>query len=43
MSKKNIDVTKAYSGTEALQMLRKADFDVVVLDLKIQEAVQSGR
>jgi len=37
MSKKNIDVPKAYSGTEALQVLRKADFDVVVLDLKMED------
>jgi len=36
MSKRNIDVTKAYSGTDALQALRKADFDVVVLDLKME-------
>ena len=37
MSKRNIDVTEAYSGTEALQALRKADFDVVVLDLKMED------
>ncbi|MBL6972582.1 MAG: response regulator [Desulfobacterales bacterium] len=37
MSKRQIDVTKAYSGTEALQALRKADFDVVVLDLKMED------
>ncbi|MBC8430957.1 MAG: response regulator [Desulfobacterales bacterium] len=37
MSKRNIDVTKAYSGTEALQTLRKADFDVAVLDLKMED------
>ena len=37
MSKRNIDVTKAYSGTEALQALRKADFDVAVLDLKMED------
>ena len=36
MSKRSIDVTKAYSGTDALQALRKADFDVVVLDLKME-------
>jgi len=36
MSKRNIEVTKAYSGTDALQALRKADFDVVVLDLKME-------
>ena len=37
MSKRNIDVTQANSGTEALQALRKADFDVVVLDLKMED------
>ena len=37
MSKRNIDVTKAYSGTDALQALRKADFDVAVLDLKMED------
>lgn len=37
MSKRSIDVTKAYSGTDALQALRKADFDVVVLDLKMED------
>ena len=37
MSKRNIDVTKTYSGTEALQALRKADFDIAVLDLKMED------
>lgn len=37
MSKRNIEVTKAYSGTDALQALRKADFDVAVLDLKMED------
>jgi DNA-binding NtrC family response regulator len=37
MSKRGIDVTKAYSGSEALTALRKADFDVVVLDLKMED------
>ena len=37
MSKRNIDVTKAYSGTEALQALRKDHFDVTVLDLKMED------
>jgi len=37
MSKRDIDVTKAYSGTEALQVLRKVDFDVAVLDLKMED------
>ena len=37
MSKRNIEVTKAYSGKEALQALRMADFDAVVLDLKMED------
>jgi DNA-binding response OmpR family regulator len=41
MSKRDIDVTKAYSGTEALQAIRKADFDVAVLDLT-EEAAKNG-
>jgi DNA-binding response OmpR family regulator len=37
MSKRNIDVTKAYSGEEALQALRKTDFDAAILDLKMED------
>jgi DNA-binding NtrC family response regulator len=37
MGKRNIDVTKALSGTEAIQALRKQDFDVAVLDLKMED------
>ena len=37
MSKRDIDVTKAYSGVEALQAIRKSDFDVAVLDLKMED------
>jgi DNA-binding response OmpR family regulator len=37
MTKRNFDVTKAYSGKEALQALRKMDFDVVILDLKMED------
>ncbi len=37
MSKRNIKVTRAYSGTEALQALRKEDFDVTILDLKMED------
>lgn len=37
MSRRNIDVTKAFSGAEALQAVRKADFDVAVLDLKMED------
>ena len=37
MSKRNIEVTRAYSGTEALQALKKEDFDVTILDLKMED------
>jgi DNA-binding NtrC family response regulator len=37
MSKRNIRVIRAYSGTEALQALKKEDFDVTVLDLKMED------
>ena len=37
MSKRDIVVTKAYSGSEALQAMRKANFDVAVLDLKMED------
>ena len=37
MGKRNIDVTKALSGTKAIQALRKQDFDVAVLDLKMED------
>ena len=37
MAKRKIDVTKSYGGAEALQALRKKDFDVVVLDLKMED------
>ena len=37
LSKRNMDVTAAYSGTEAIQALRKQDFDVAVLDLKLED------
>lgn len=37
LAKRNIMATKAYSGTEAIQTLRKHDFDVVVLDLKLED------
>ena len=33
--KRNIDVTAAFSGTEGIQAVRKVDFDVAVLDLKM--------
>ncbi len=37
LSKRNFEVTTALSGAEALQALRKADFDIVVLDLKMED------
>ena len=37
MFKRNFDVTKAYSGKEALQALRMTNFDAVILDLKMED------
>ena len=37
LSKRNIQVTKAFSGTEGIQALRGEDFDVAVLDLKMED------
>lgn len=37
MSIRNMKVTRAYSGTEALQALKREDFDVAVLDLKMED------
>jgi DNA-binding response OmpR family regulator len=37
LSKRDMVVTAAYSGTEAIQILRKQDFDVAVLDLKLED------
>jgi len=37
MRKRNIEVVKAYSGVEGIQALRKHDFDVAVLDLKMED------
>jgi two-component system, OmpR family, response regulator len=37
MGKRNIDVTKALSGTEGIQALRREDFDVAVVDLKMED------
>ncbi len=37
MGKRGIDVTKALSGTEAIQALRKEDFDAAVVDLKMED------
>jgi len=37
MSKRDIDVTKALSGTEGVQALRRGEFDVAILDLKMED------
>ena len=37
MARRNINVTVALSGTEGIQALRKNDFDVAVLDLKMED------
>ena len=37
LSKRNIDVTKAYSGSQGIQAVRKTDFHVAVLDLKMED------
>jgi len=37
LNKRDIDVTKAYSGLEGIQALRKQDFDVAILDLKMED------
>jgi len=37
LSKRNFQVGKATSGSEAFQILRRSDFDVAVLDLKMED------
>jgi DNA-binding NtrC family response regulator len=37
LRKRGFDVTKTYSGTEALQALRNKEFEVAVLDLKMED------
>lgn len=37
LTKRNFQVGKANSGTEAFQILRRKDFDVAVLDLKMED------
>lgn len=36
LARRNVVVTPAFNGTEALQRLRHGDFDVAVLDLKME-------
>lgn len=37
MAKRGIEVTPAFSGSQAIQILRKQEFDAVVLDLKLED------
>ncbi len=37
LGKRGIAVTKAYSGTQAIQAVRGHDFDVALLDLKMED------
>jgi len=37
LGRRGIVVTKAYSGSEAIRALRGADFEVAVLDLKMED------
>jgi len=37
LSKRNFYVAKAFSGTDAIQILRRQDIDVAVLDLKMED------
>jgi DNA-binding NtrC family response regulator len=37
LAKRNFEVTTALSGTQGIQALRKEEFDVAVLDLKMQD------
>jgi two-component system NtrC family sensor kinase len=37
LNRRNIEVTTTFSGAEAIQALRREDFDVAVLDLKMED------
>ena len=37
MTKRRVEVSTALSGSEAIQTLRKKDFDVAVVDLKMED------
>ncbi|MBC2715857.1 MAG: response regulator [Desulfobacteraceae bacterium] len=37
LAKRRFDVTKAYSGRDALKAVRGQDFDVAILDLKMED------
>jgi DNA-binding NtrC family response regulator len=38
LTKRNFEVTATFSGAEGIQAARKDDFDVAVLDLKMEDA-----
>ena len=37
LNKRGFEVTKSFGGAEALQILRRKEFDVVILDLKMAD------
>jgi DNA-binding response OmpR family regulator len=37
LAKRGIQVRQAYSGSEGIQLLRRSDFDVALLDLKLED------
>jgi ActR/RegA family two-component response regulator len=37
LAKRNIHTTQAFSGTDGIRLLRRSDFDVAVLDLKLDD------
>lgn len=37
LAKRNIHATQAFSGTDGIRLLRRSDFDVAVLDLKLED------
>lgn len=37
LAKRHIHTTRAFSGTEGIRKLRRSDFDVAVLDLKLED------
>lgn len=37
LSKRGVDVIQAFSGTEGIRAIRKQDFDVALLDLKMED------
>ncbi len=37
LRRRNMDVTKAYSGSDGIKALRGQDFDLAVLDLKMED------